>query len=297
MCFPWAVTLAFGHGDGGYIYNTSDSGRYVVMPQGKVDVEDFTAFVVAGQMDIGEEEEALKAQAVIVRTNIYRIMENNDTDTISAEDSGFSYKTYDELEDMWGDEFADNYNKLMKVVDNTACQVITYDGALIQPYFHASSSGYTRNGSDLFEEELPYLLSVQSSKDVESDNYLQGILIEKSEFVSKLREAKDGISISDENPLETMQIISRCEAGYIKSLQIGNVVMTGDEFAYIFDLNSPNFQVEEYEGKIRVVTKGKGHGLGLSMYGACELAKSGKSYQEILKHYYTGVEISMLKTK
>ena len=70
--------------------------------------------------------------------------------------------------------------------------------------------------------------------------------------------------------------------------------MTGDEFAYILSLNSPNFQVEEYEGKIRIITKGMGHGLGLSMYGASQLAKSGKGYEEIFKHYYTGVEIKNL---
>lgn len=292
MCFPWAVTLALGHNSHGYIYNSAESGRYVLMTQGKVDVEDFTAFVVASQMSIDEEEEALKAQAVIVRTYIYKMLEEAGSDSIRAEDTGFTYRTYSELEELWGEAFPDKYNKLMKIVDNTACQVITYEGKLIKPYFHASSSGYTRNGSELFEEKMPYLLSVQSSKDVESDNYLQGILIEKKEFADKLRGAKSGISISDEKPLETLQIISRCEAGYIKSLQIGNVVMTGDEFSYIFDLNSPNFQVEEYDGRVRIITKGMGHGLGLSMYGACELAKSGKSYQEILKHYYTGVEIT-----
>ncbi len=291
MCFPWAVTLVFSHSDMGYIYKTADSGFYVVTGDDNVDLEDFTAFVVAAQMDINEEEEALKAQAVIVRTHVYRILKEKKSDSISAEDTGFSYRTYSELEKQWGDKFPENYNKLMKIIDNTSCIIITYEDRPIKPYFHSSSSGYTRNGSEVFEEEMPYLLSVQSSKDVESENYLQGILIEKKDFADKLKSAKKEISISDEKPLETMQIISRCEAGYIESLQIGNVVMTGDEFAYIFSLNSPNFQVEEYEGKIRVITKGMGHGLGLSMYGACELAKNGKGFKEILKHYYTGVEI------
>lgn len=291
ICFPWAMTLVLGGGSNEYIYETSNSGRYVLTPQGKIDVEDFTAFVLSSQMSIDSEEEALKAQAVIIRTYLYQMMEHSGTDHVKAEDTGFSYKTYEELEKMWGATFPEKYNKLMKVVENTALQIITYEGKAIKPYFHATSSGYTRNGSELFEEKLPYLMSVQSSKDVESDNYLQGVIIDKKDFVAKLREAKKDISIADEPPLETLQIISRCEAGYIATLQIGNVVMTGDEFAYIFNLNSPNFQVEEYEGNIRIITKGLGHGLGLSMYGAAELAKSGKSYQEILKHYYTGVEI------
>ncbi len=294
MSFPWAVTLAFGHGDGGYIYDAKKSGLYVTTSEGNVDLEDFTAFVVASQMDINEEEEALKAQVLIVRTYIYQLLKESDTDNITAEATGFTYRTYNELEELWKEKFPDNYNKLMKAVDNTACLIITYENEPIKPYFHSSSSGYTRNGTELFDEKMPYLLSVQSSKDVESDNYLQGILIEKKNFVAKLREANENISISDESPLETMQIISRCSAGYIESLQIGNVVMTGDEFAYILSLNSPNFQVEEYEGKIRIITKGMGHGLGLSMYGASQLAKSGKGYEEIIKHYYTGVEIKNL---
>ncbi len=294
ICFPWAMTLVLGDSNSEYIYETSDSGRYVITPERKIDVEDFTAFVLATQMNIDSEEEALKAQAIIIRTYLYHIMENSNSSNIDVAKTGFTYKTSEDLEKMWGDAFPEKYNKLMKIIENTSLQIITYDGKVIKPYFHASSSGYTRNGSELFEEAMPYLLSVQSSKDVESENYLQGIIIEKATFVTKLREAKSEISISDEKPLETMQIINRCDAGYIASLQIGNVILTGDEFAYIFKLNSPNFQVEEYEGNIRIITKGLGHGLGLSMHGAGELAKSGKSYQEILKHYYTGVEITQL---
>lgn len=288
------MTLVLGDSNNEYIYETSESGRYVITPEGKIDVEDFTAFVLAAQMSIDSEEEALKAQAIIIRTYLYHIMENSNSSNIDVAKTGFTYKTSEDLEKMWGDAFPEKYNKLMKIIENTSLQIITYEGKVIKPYFHASSSGYTRNGSELFEEAMPYLLSVQSSKDVESENYLQGIIIEKATFVTKLREAKTEISISDEKPLETMQIISRCDAGYIASLQIGNVILTGDEFAYIFKLNSPNFQVEEYEGNIRIITKGLGHGLGLSMHGAAELAKSGKSYQEILKHYYTGVEITQL---
>lgn len=291
MCFPWAITLAFGNGTVGYIYETCDSGLYVELDKGKVDLEKFTAFVVAAQMDIKEEEEALKAQAVIVRTHIYRLLKASNVDSIAAEDIGFAYKIDSQLREEWGDSFPENYNKLMKIVENTSCVIIMYEGEPIKPYFHSSSSGYTRNGTELFEEKLPYLMSVQSSKDVEATNYLQGVMIEKNEFVNKLKNANADISISSEKPIETMQIISRCEAGYIESLQIGNVIMSGDEFAHIFELNSPNFQVDEYEGEIRIITKGMGHGLGLSMYGACRLAESGKSFEEIIKHYYTDVDM------
>lgn len=292
MCFPWLVTLAIGSNSNEYIYETSDSGRYVITSKGTVDAEDFTAFVLASQMSMDTEEEALKAQAVIIRTYLYKMMEEAGVNEIKAEDTGYDYKTYEELKKVWGDEFPDNYNKLMKAVDNTAMLVITCDNKLITPYYHSVSGGYTRDGAEVLGEEVKYLRSVQSSKDVESEDYLQGAFVKKENFVSKLREAKKDVAISDEKPLETFQIISRCQAGYITSLQIGNVVMTGDEFAHIFNLKSPNFKVEEYEGGIRIITKGLGHGLGLSIYGAKKLAETGKSFEEILKHYYTGVEIA-----
>ncbi len=296
-CFPWIFTLALGQNNGQYIYETKSSGRYVTIDDRQVDVEDYVAMVLSGQMDIASEEEALKAQAVVIRTYIYEMMEKCGKNTLSADDTGFVYYTYKELEDIWGEQFEENYNKLMKVVSNTAMEVITYDSRLIKPYFHLASSGSTRDGAQVIGEEVPYLKSVQSSKDVESEGYLQGMIIDKKDFVESLRKAKSDISISDDKPLETLQIVSRCEAGYISSLQIGNVTMTGDEFVYIFGLASPNFQVDEYEGSIRVVTKGCGHGLGLSMYGALKLAEAGKSYKEIICHYYTDVAVANTSEK
>lgn len=295
ICFPWAVTLMLGTDSGEKIYDSVNSGKYVIVGSKKLDVEDFVACALMKQLDIDEEEEALKAQAVIVRTYIYEKMQEKNVKEINAEDLDLEYILFEELENIWGDKFADNYNRLMKIVENTSMVVLTYEDELIKPYFHGVSCGNTRNGQEVLGEGYDYLMSVQSSKDVESDDYLVGITVSMEEFVRKLREYNTELSIADDKPIETLQIISRDTAGYINLLQIGNVEMTGDEFAYIFNLNSPNFEVDEYEGQIRIVTKGLGHGLGLSLYGAKELAKSGKSYTEILQHYYTGVYLASLR--
>ena len=295
ICFPWAVTLMLETDSGEKIYDSVNSGKYVIVGSKKLDVEDFVACALMKQLDIDEEEEALKAQAVIVRTYIYEKMQEKIVKEINAEDLDLEYILFEELENIWGDKFADNYNRLMKIVENTSMVVLTYEDELIKPYFHGVSCGNTRNGQEVLGEGYDYLMSVQSSKDVESDDYLVGITVSMEEFVRKLREYNTELSIADDKPIETLQIISRDTAGYINLLQIGNVEMTGDEFAYIFNLNSPNFEVDEYEGQIRIVTKGLGHGLGLSLYGAKELAKSGKSYTEILQHYYTGVYLASLR--
>lgn len=297
LCLPWIVTLSFGQNKTQYIYNTKESGRYVRLDEGKVDVEDFTAYILSRQMDISTEEEALKAQAVIIRTHLYKMMDEENKSILDGNNTEFAYYTYKELEKLWGDDFTLKFNKLMKVVSATSMEVITYNDKVIKPYYHWSSSGNTRDGQSVLGEEYGYLKSVQSSRDVEAKEYLQGVVVEKKEFVRKLREFNNEVSISDEAPLETLQIVERCSGGYISSVQIGNIMISGDEFAYIYSLASPNFQVDEYDGNVRIVTKGSGHGLGLSMYGAMQLAKNGKSYQEILNHYYTDVKIAKVGTK
>lgn len=294
VCFPWLFTLIFNGKYAGDVYGTSSGDYFVLVDKRKVGLEDFVAQALVRQMDIGADEEALKAQGVIVRTFVYEKMVESKVKEINVNKLELPYISYEEMENIWKEDFTDNYNKLMKVVEATAGKVMMYEGEPIKPFFHNMSCGYTRDGVSVLGEGYEYLVSVQSVGDVESEEYQSSVSISKEEFVKKLRKAKKDISISTNNPLETMQIIRRDKGGYIEELQIGNVKMTGDEFAAVFELNSPNFQVEESDGKIRVITKGIGHGFGLSMYGAGLLAKNGKSYTEILQHYYSEVYLEPL---
>ena len=294
VCFPWLFTLIFNGKYEGDVYGTSSGDYFVLVDKRKVGLEDFVAQALVRQMDIGADEEALKAQGVIVRTFVYEKMVESKVKEINVNKLELPYISYEEMENIWKEDFTDNYNKLMKVVEATAGKVMMYEGEPIKPFFHNMSCGYTRDGVSVLGEGYEYLVSVQSVGDVESEEYQSSVSISKEEFVKKLRKAKKDISISTNNPLETIQIIRRDKGGYIEELQIGNVKMTGDEFAAVFELNSPNFQVEESDGKIRVITKGIGHGFGLSMYGADLLAKNGKSYTEILQHYYSEVYLEPL---
>lgn len=294
VCFPWMVTLIFTGEYKGKMYGTSSGDYYVIVDDRKVGIEDFVAYALVKQMDIGEEEEALKAQAVIVRTYIYEKMSENKVKKINANKLDLPYISYEEMENIWDDEFTENYNKLMKVVEETEGKVLMYEGEPIKPFFHNTSCGYTRDGVTTLGEGYNYLVSVQSVGDVNSENYQSSVSFSKEEFAKKLRKAKKDIALSTKKPLETMQIIKRDKGGYVEELQIGNVNMTGDEFASIFELKSPNFQVEESDGEVQIITKGSGHGFGLSMYGAILLAKNGKMYTEILQHYYSEVYLEPL---
>lgn len=294
ICFPWLVTLMFTGEFKGKVYRTTDSEYYVIDKKSRISLEDFVACALVKQMDIGEKDEALKAQAVIVRTYIYEKMAEEKVKEINVKKLDIPYISYEEMEKIWGDDFPENYNKLMKVVEDTSAQVLMYKGEAIKPYFHNTSCGYTRDGVSALGEGYEYLVSVQSVGDVDSENYQSSVSFTKEEFVKLLRKNKESIALSIENPLETMQVIKRDNGGYVEELQIGNVTMSGDEFAHIFSLKSPNFQVEESEGKIHIVTKGIGHGIGLSVYGSILLAKEGKNYTEILQHYYSEVYLEPL---
>lgn len=294
VCFPWIVTLIFSGEYKGSVYGTS-SGDYYVNVDGKwVGLEDFVAYALVKQMDIDENEEALKAQGVIVRTYVYEKMAAEKAKEIDARKLDMAYVSYKEMEKIWDEEFPEKYNKLMKVVEATTGQVMMYEGEPIKPYFHNTSCGFTRDGVTSLGEGYNYLVSVQSVGDVESENYQGRVSFSKDDFVKRLRKAKEEIALSLENPLETMQVIKRDKGGYVEELQIGNVTMTGDEFVKIFELKSPNFQVEESDGEIHIITKGIGHGIGLSIYGAKLLAKNGKTYTEILQHYYSEVYLEPL---
>lgn len=291
--FPWMVTLIFTGEYKGKVYGSMSGDYFVLVDDRKVGIEDFVAYALVKQMDIDAPEEAMKAQGVIIRTYIYEKMALEKNKEINVNKLDLEYITYEEMESIWKEEFPEKFNKLMKVVEATYGQVIMYEGEPIKPYFHNVSCGYTRSG-DILGDEYKYLVSVQSVGDVDSEGYQYSVHFSKEEFVKKLRKARKDIALSLDLPLETMQIISRDKGGYVEELQIGNVYMTGDEFVNVFCLNSPNFQVEEANGEIRIITKGLGHGIGLSVYGAKELAKNGKSYTEILQHYYSEVYLESL---
>ena len=293
VCFPWIVTLLLTGEYKGNGYGMSSGDYYVIVDDKKVGIEDFVAYALVKQIDMDAQEEALKAQGVIVRTYIYEKMASNKVKEINVKKLDLDYITYEEMERIWDEEFPEKFNKLMRVVEATYGQVIMHEGEPIKPYFHSVSCGYTRSG-DVLGDGYKYLVSVQSVGDVDSENYQSSVSFSKEEFVKKLRKADEKIALSIEAPIETMQIIKRDKGGYVEELQIGNVVMTGDKFMNIFELNSPNFQVEESDGQICIITKGLGHGIGLSIYGANTLAKSGKTYIEILQHYYSEVYLEPL---
>lgn len=242
--------------------------------------------ILAKEININSEEEAIKAQAVIVRQNYAYAVEKGE-----EPEEGLSVQ---EMMSLFGEKnFSASYQILADCMDATKNVSVTYgDDVVLLPY-HAVSAGKTRAANEANQNTaFPYLVSVDSSFDIPSENYLKVTYFEKTEFLAQLEQVFQGVNFSEEDIPAQITIDGRDGASYVTSVTAGGVTISGEDFRERLGLNSSCFSIAEADGKIRVVTKGLGHGFGLSQWGANELAKEGKSYLQILKYYFPNIEIT-----
>lgn len=283
ILFPYIVTCAKIRSDTTRIYTPKSSGRTIVLDGSvKLDMEEFIPCVLYAMLPYEYEEEALKAQIVIIRTYIMLKMGQNDI--ISGSELGLPYTTYSDLEKEWGRDYEKLYNYTNKLINNTEMQVIKYDGQLIYPYYHEVSEGITCEG------ENPYLKPVDSSADISADNYLGITYFTKEEVIDKLK-AACGTELKPEELISKIIVNKYENSNYVNTVSVGEAVISGEEFMKLFSLVSGAYTVEEFAEGIKMVSKGIGSGKGLSLYGAKKMAEQGSGYIDIIKHYYSGVEV------
>lgn len=288
--FPTAVTLFMNKDNSNTdkVYTARSSGKSISITEDKntqvLDVEEFIPCAIMGQLSINNNEELLKAFAIVLRTYIYSKFSDENTIEISALD--LPYISYDDMKEAWKDDFADNLNKLNKIMEETSLMVLKYNDVLIQPYYHSLSAGITR------ERNEEYITAVECASDREDKKYLQTSVYSYEAFISTIKEINSDIVLSAESPLEGFQIVSKDNAGYITELQIGGVSVDVNTFSDKFSLSSQCFEIDEYNGGIRIITKGVGHGYGMSLHSAEILGQSGKNYNEILSTFYPGAIIT-----
>lgn len=235
--------------------------------------------ILARDIPVTYEEEAIRTQAVIVRTNYEYALSQG-----KAPEMGLSVA---EQTKLFGNE---NYNRYYQKLENclidTEGEVLTYLGQEIEAPYFAVSAEKTRG------TELPYLKSAESIWDITSEDFLKVEFYDAGELVDTCNQAFPEAGLTAEDWVNTLVVTEREESGYVKTIQVGNSSVSGEEFRKAFSLNSACFYIREIDGRVRIVTKGLGHGYGLSIYGANEMAKEGKTYQEILSYYYSGIEIT-----
>lgn len=245
-----------------------------------LELEEYVLGVVGAEMPASFNIEALKAQAILARTYALKSIKNGKklTDTVSTQ----AYKDNSELQKLWKNDYTKYYEKIKKAVNETKGKVILYNNEYIDAVYHSTSNGKTENSKNVWKNSLPYLVSVDSSWDKNVKSYKKETIFEINEFCNILK-------LDVEEPI-TYEIIHN-ETGRVRQITINNKTFSGTEFRNLLKLRSADFEIEINDEKVKVTTYGYGHGVGMSQYGANEMAKQGYSYIQILKHYYTGVVI------
>lgn len=295
LLIPCGITYLLS-GKGSKSSGTKNDSIRIRVEENGVDKEysldTYIMMAMAADIPAIYELETLKAQATILRTYVYVVAKKNKTNSLKADDIGLQYKALDTAKVSWGEENADQYEKkLLKAIEDTNNMVVTYNDDLVIPLFHPVSIGMTRSSKQAIGEDIAYLASVESKGDVQSTDYMKISSIPKETVVEQLKKVYPDCNVSKDSLEDDIEIEKRDEDGYIKSIQIGDESITGDEFASFFELNSTNFYIETYEDSLRFICKGKGHGLGLSQYGANFMALQGYKYDEILEYYFTQTQV------
>ena len=252
-----------------------------------INIEDYIIGVVAAEMPASFEPEALKAQAVAARTYAMYKKETRNLDydlIIGTKDQ--AYQTNEELLKKWGVSFFKNYLKVRDAVLATEGEILTYNGQTINAFYFSMSNGYTENVESVFKSDLPYLKSVPSTWDNESiKNYEFTKTISKEDFCKSLEIPCDNIKIEN---------IQKTSSNRVASLTINDKTFLGTKVRSLLGLRSTDFTIECLDNDIKITTKGYGHGVGMSQYGANGMAKENHNYKEILNYFYQNTEISKI---
>lgn len=244
-------------------------------------LEDYVIGVVGSEMPALFNSEALKAQSVAART--YALKKTSMGATLTATTSDQVYKTNDQLKAMWGNSYDTYYNKVKNAVLATKGEVMTYNGNYIDAVYFSTSNGRTEDPIYVWSYTQPYLKSVDSKWDIGTTFFNATKTISKSEISSKL-----GVNLTS---ISEITINSLTTGGRVNSITIAGKEFTGVQIRTLLGLRSADFTVSESGNNIVFTTKGWGHGVGMSQYGANGMANAGYSYSQILKHYYTGISI------
>ena len=254
----------------------------------KVPLEKYVEGVVSGEMPASFKEEALKAQAVAARSYIMYKIINNKKKKYDVVDTVLNqvYLDDNELKKKWGKKYSSYKKKIHKAVEDTSYEYITYKGKIADALFFSTSGGYTENSEEVFVSKVHYLQSVKSDWDKISPVFREQNEYSITDFCKMLQ------IIYNNKP--TIKVLSKTTGGKINKIKIENKEFTGKEIVKIFGLRSSNFEISVND-KVIITTKGYGHGVGMSQYGAEGMARAGYKYDEILKYYYKDVKLEKIK--
>ena len=266
----------------------------------ELSIDEYLYGVVSAEIPVSYHLEALKAQAVAARTyTLYQIIHSSgkhgEADICDDSTCCQAWISKEDRLARWDEnEATSNWDKITRAVDSTQGQIITYKNEPIDAFFHSNSGGITETANNVWGgSNFPYLQSVETAGEDEYSQYLSEVELTKTELIEKLKEKHPEIQINYEEE-NCIQILEYTESGRVRSIKFGNIQIAGTEARTLLGLKSTNFEFQIVENKVKFTVKGYGHGVGMSQTGADSLAKQGFNYEQILKHYYTGVEITFI---
>jgi len=265
--------------------NSSVSEIAVYRSNGSVinlNMTDYLIGVVSSEMPASFNLEALKAQSILARTYALKAKQTGKklTDTVSTQ----SYIDIDQMKNKWGNSFNTYYNKIKNAVENTNGEYLSYNGNYIEALYHSTNNGKTESSLDVFGNYYPYLVSVSSEYDKNASSYLRTISMPLDTISNKL-----GLSLNNDS---VINILSYTDGGNIKEININGNNFSGKKVRELLGLRSADFDISISDNNANITTRGYGHGVGMSQYGANGMANAGYSYKDILSHYYPGTTLT-----
>ena len=271
-----------------YIISVFINGKNAVQGADSDNASVYLAEMLAGETDGGCEIEALKAQAVVLRTELYRTEKEKQTLLDK-------YLTQTQMKKKWGTKYEENLKKCQQAVQETKGIVLWYHETFAWTPFHQSSNGKTRDVQEVLgNADYPYITAKECPLDKAAEDEIQVHLIEYKEIQKRCREflvAEEQKKAENGYGYEDFEIQEWDSSGYVRKMRIGETICTGDQFRDALKLPSSSFSFYEGPHGLKIATVGKGHGFGMSQWTAQEMAKDGKNYEEILQFFYEGTEL------
>lgn len=252
-----------------------------------VPLETYVARVVASEMPAEFEIEALKAQSLAARTYVINYMLQQESDkslSITDEVEHQVYKNDTELREQWGEDYQWKMDKIIQATQATEGEILAYNDELITPVYFSTSNGYTENSEEYWQTEIPYLRSVSSPWDEQSPKF-------KDQRTFSVVELSTALNIDLQPGITHKLEITKTTGNRVKQLMINDHNFSGREVREKLNLPSSDFSIEQKGDYFIFTTRGFGHGVGMSQYGANGMAKEGKTYEQIIDHYYKDVEV------
>ena len=266
-----------------YIISVFINGKNAVQGADSDNASVYLAGILAGETDGGYEIEALKAQAVVLRTELYRTEKEKQTILDKC-------LTQTQMKKKWGTKYEENLKKCQQAAQETKGIVLWYHAP-----FHQSSNGKTRDVQEVLgNADYPYITAKECPLDKAAEDEIQVHLIEYKEIQKRCREflvAEEQKKAENGYGYEDFEIQEWDSSGYVRKMRIGETICTGDQFRDALKLPSSSFSFYESPHGLKIATVGKGHGFGMSQWTAQEMAKDGKNYEEILQYFYEGTEL------